>query len=428
MSDPSRRRPLTRRGTLYLGLALLVVLAVAHWIYWYRPRERHEAPESTTGPGAAYLDSDLAYRLWLPYPHQNLVALEEALGDMEGLVSALARVSGQEVPQMPSFGAADVPPSRELALASDPDGERFIAVARVYPIAAMLARWAGRLAGNPLLTGGEAEIDGRPVEARWEGNTWIVASRGLEPPPAGEGRAPRQVALAWIGLSEAPDPIAATELRLFRERGDLTLVGGEPVAVERLADLGRGDLPLPLVAAQSFPSGRRLQARLLALLPGVESIGGLPGAITASRGKRRWRPPGERILSAVGDGPPTARIEGFRVVALDRASLESGGDLVEVAERLAGHPPLNLAVWIELRAASRLVDQVVEALEAVPIIGEREARPWRAGAGVLHRFSGYRRLTAFASADPPALLVRLERSGPSAETTSGDGVAAGAEN
>ena len=54
------------------------------------------------------------------------------------------------------------------------------------------------------------------------------------------------------------------------------------------------------------------------------------------------------------------------------------------------------------------MDQIVEALEAVPIIGRREARRWRAASGVLAPLAPYRRLSAFVSAEPSALLVRLE--------------------
>ena len=146
----------------------------------------------------------------MPFPHQNLASLEQAIGDLERFSGAVARLSGRALPKLPSFGSARVPPSTELAVATDESGERFVAVARVYPVAAFLARWAGRLAGNPLLAGGDTEIDGRAVTVGWSGGSWTVVTRGSALPAASRHDSPGP-ALAWTQL--------AIPARLFAGRG-----------------------------------------------------------------------------------------------------------------------------------------------------------------------------------------------------------------
>ena len=397
------------------GLFLLVLLTVAHWVYWYRPRERPGSPQGSTIPGRVFVDADLPYRVWMPYPHQNLAELEKVLGDIERLTRSLARLTGRAMPRLPSFGGARLPPSSELVLASDATGERFVAAARVYPVAGFLARWAGRLAGNPLLAGGRTEIDGRPVEVEWVDGTWVVATLGVATtsrvarPAAASGGKSTAEALTWIALARPRGRIPAGEYRLLRRGRDLLLEGGDAATLERLAELAGQLAPMPLLTVESFAGEQGFGARALGLLPGVRSIGGLPGAATASRGPRRWRLPGERVLDVLGDGAPEVEIDGWRVVALEQESLSRAPAVVEFTRQLEAYPPLSVAVWIELREARRLIDQVVEALEAVPIIGRREARRWRAAAVVLEPLARYQRLTAVVSADPAAVTVRLER-------------------
>lgn len=391
------------------GLVALSLLVAAHWAYWYRPRERSGVPGVETVPGRIFVGSELPYRVWLPYPHQNLAELERALGDVEELMRSVARLSGRPMPRMPSFGAARVPPSSELVLATDESGESFIAAAKVYPMPGLLARWAGRLAGNPLLVGGRSEIDGRAVDVSWVDRTWIVASAGVAPPASAVGSERSDAALAWLRLTAPRGRLPAGEYRLRREEGDLLLQGGDPATLGELERLASLQAPLPVLTVQSFRSEGAFGARALGLVSGVDSIGGLPGAASAFLGSRRWRLPGERILDLVGDGAPSLEIGGWRVVALEEDSLSRGGAIVEFSRRLEGHSPLSVALWIELREARRLVDQVAAALEEVPIIGRREARRWHAASSVLTPLARYQRLTAFVSLEPAAVAVRLEQ-------------------
>jgi hypothetical protein len=244
----------------------------------------------------------------------------------------------------------------------------------------------------------------------WAGRDWIV--RTLEADDETSLVAERgggAAALARLDLGRAHGMIPPGAYRLERRQADLVLSGGEPDALRALEALGHADAALPLVLAQSAAAPDGVHGRALALVPGIESIAGLPGALTAFRGERRWRLPGERVLSLVGDEPRTRLLDGWTVTALESGSLAVGPGLVETVRRLDAAPPLDIALWIERRAAVRLVDQVIEALERVPIIGSREARPWRAAGRALAHFDRYHRLTVFASPQPPAVMIRLER-------------------
>lgn len=394
----------------YVGLALLAValLLVTHWMIAYRPRERPRAPRADTPTGRIFADSELPYRVWLPYPHQNLAELERALGDVEQFLRAVAELTGRPMPRLPRFGAARVPPSSQLVLATDESGERFIAAADVYPLPGLLSRWAGRLANNPLLSGGRTEIDGRPVEAAWVEGSWVVATDGVAAPSAAD-EAPRiDSALAWVSLAAPRGRLPAGRYSLERDEDDLVLRGGDASTLEELERAASRAVPVPLLAVETFGSRRGREARALGLVPGVESIGGLPGALAVHSGSRRWRLPGERVLDLIGDGVRRETVGGWKVAGLDHESLARGSAVVDFAGALAEHPPLSVAVWIEVREARRLVVQVVEALEAIPVIGEREARRWRAAAEVLRPFARYERLTALVSTQPAAVLARLE--------------------
>ena len=146
------------------GAALLIVALVSHAYYWYAPRARVgspavEAPTSQLFFGAR----DLPLRVWIPFPHQNLAALEHAIGDLEGLSEVSSYLMSQDLAALPSFGPFPPAtgqrsrPSRERRTAS----RIVVGSHRVYPVVAVAGQ-AGRKAGRQRL-------------ARW-----------------GTGRAPRQ--------------------------------------------------------------------------------------------------------------------------------------------------------------------------------------------------------------------------------------------
>lgn len=401
-----------RSKRLLAVLLVAVVLGVAHWMYWYAPRQRPGRPEASSLVGSIYLRGELPTRVWLPYPHQNLARLEKAIGPLDRLLAEVGELSGEPVPRLPAFGGLRLPPCNELVLASDRVGERFVVAARVYPLVGLLSRWAGRLAGNPLLAGGETRVGGRWVEVRWERGTWLLTSRGLDRSPsretAGSERRPGGAALAWLRLHDPDGRVPAGEYRLERRGGDVEILAGDPMRLGQLAELAARSAPLPLIRAEGRRHGDGAWCRVFALLPDLESVGGLPGVVTVARGGEPFELPGERLVEVIGDGVRQRQVGAWTLRALDRASLASGERLAAFGDALAPSLPLDLALWVDLRSADRLVERVVTALEAVPVLGRREAKRWRQIGDLLARLSRFRRLTVLVSPSPMAVHVRLE--------------------
>jgi len=221
-----------RRIAVIGGAVVLPALLAAHVAYWYWPRERAVAPRlgregggaapaETGGPAGGAAGEPLqvlaagAYDVcvWIPYPHQNLGALAEAIGDLQDVIGAAARLSSgeggeasaprpREPEEAPTFGPFEVPPASELVACSDLAGGRLRVVARIYPALAVVAKLAGRVAGNPWLAGGAAGS----TRIAWDGRLWSVvagpeARRAPEGAPAGTAAAP--------AAPEAPGPAAA---------------------------------------------------------------------------------------------------------------------------------------------------------------------------------------------------------------------------
>jgi hypothetical protein len=391
-----------------LMVAVLLAAALAgHWAYWYSPREHTGSPRSDRISGALFLDSRLPNRLWLPYPHQNAGALEGAIDDPDAFIAALSELGGKEVPRLPAFGSFRLPPSSEIAVATDSTGRTFVAVARVYPIVGLLARWAGRLAGNPLLAGGEAELDGRPVKVQWRDGSWIAtAGRGVAPDAgSGSGAEAPEAALGWVELATRRGNLPAGRYRLDRAGEALELTSGKVDDLAAMAAATAIAEQAPLVLAQGN-GNEEAGMRVLALLDGIESLGGLPGAVTFQGGAKRWRLPGESLLKLVGDGPPRERVGAWKLVALEQKSLERGRGMVPELDRLRDST-VGAGAWIRLSKADSLVNQVVAALEAVPIIGERQARRWRALSTLLDPLIPMGELAALVDLRSGAVYVRL---------------------
>ena len=194
------------------GAVVLAALLAAHIVYWYVPRERAVVPRLGAGGGAVAAPAGGsaggasgggageplqvlaagAYDvcLWVPYPHQNLGALAAAIGDLQDVVGAAARLSSgeageasaprpREPEEAPTFGPFEVPPASEMVACSDLAGGRLRVVARIYPALAVVAKLAGRVAGNPWLAGGVAGS----TRIAWQGRLWTVAAGPEAPRP-----------------------------------------------------------------------------------------------------------------------------------------------------------------------------------------------------------------------------------------------------
>lgn len=163
------RRPIRRAAALAAGVAL-----AAHLVYGYWPRARASRP--ATGDLARSFPASRSARVavWLPYPHQNLAALDRRVGDLRvwirGIAGGVRRDARLDVP---SFGPFLVPPARELSAELGPEGELRV-VARLYPTIAALARAAGTVASNPWLAGGDVSSSDSPATVRWDGRTWTL--------------------------------------------------------------------------------------------------------------------------------------------------------------------------------------------------------------------------------------------------------------
>jgi hypothetical protein len=348
-------------------LLLALALAAAHVVYSYLPRERAETPpplplvaavqpaeaaeatQAATGtvpapgwggaevpPAAAVEPLRLLATgpydvcVWVPYPHQNLGALAGAIGDLQDVVAAAARLSsgerppaGKEPEEPPTFGPFEVPPASELTACSDLAGGRLRVVARIYPLLAAVAKVAGRLADNPWLAGGEA---GR-ARIVWDGRLWSVTEGEDEPPapapPAAESLlaspssstlpGPRE-SMVPGGAAPAPAPPAAPvppPARFVQLPESLAVVrwsGARPEIPAGYYALTRSgsDLALSLagtaVGAGSVPVTPAPRAALLVAV-GPEWPGGSPLGGSRSLSREAVSAAGVAPQPAAGDAP-----------------------------------------------------------------------------------------------------------------------------
>ncbi len=424
---------------LALGVALLIA-TVAHYLFWYAPRERAASPRPGDAPERLLLAESYDAALWLAYPHQNLGALAGAVEEPAALAMAAARLAGVAEPRLFSFGPFAAPPARELTLASDLDGGRFSIAARVYPTVAVLARLAGTLAGNPWLAGGELEEGGRRLRVAWDGTLWTVtaATTALpavaEEPPgrsAGEapalavlrlGRSARGVPAGTYGLRRAgpgfvlaaagrETPVLELELAgtdavaVAFKSGGLPGEAEEPEAVEP-APPARPDLPPDLVldrerrpepepepAPPSQPEGDR--AGLLfdsrrALVPRV--------AVLFEPGHKRWKLPAEGLLKIAGERFPEGEAGGWGLVAIDDYAYERAAPL---APRLAGlrDGRLAMGLWFRPAGTRPIVSQIAEVVAKVPLLNRRESRRWQDMALLLEALERFDRVVVEVGRD-----------------------------
>jgi hypothetical protein len=428
-----------KRIAVIVSAVVLAALLAAHVVYWYVPRERAVVPRLGAGGGAAPAEAGGAAGeaageplgvlaagaydvcVWVPYPHQNLGALAAAIGDLQDVVGAAARLSSgeggegsaprpREPEEAPTFGPFEVPPASEMVACSDLAGGRLRVEARIYPTLAVVAKLAGRVAGNPWLAGGVAGS----TRIAWQGRLWTVtagpeAPRPPAAPPANAAAAPTVVASAVVAPAaiapELPESLAVVHwtgarpeippgyYALTRSGSDLALslvaAGGggagsaaAPPGVPGVA----GPLPSLLVAVgpdwrgvEPFAAGAagsggaagglgggavaaRPPAALALFETGgshLSTLGDLPGlavfnatAPGAAAGPVRWRLPTEGIFRVLAGRLPTADHAGWRILALDPGSLRQAEAL---APRLAALVP-PVPAGITVPAGGNLTD------------------------------------------------------------------------
>lgn len=399
---------MSRKGCL---LALLGVVAIAgHAVFWYLPRARPAAPRPGSAVAALLASETLPYSVWVPYPHQNLAHLRRGAGLEPESFAALARLAELPAPAVPGFGPLSLPPSSELALATDKRGERYVLRARVYPTLAVFARLAGRLAGNPWLAGGELEVEGRPVAVRWDGTLWQVASpaqlRVSETPGAAS-----DAGLAVLRLGRPIDPLPAGRYRLLEDASGLMLRSdAAPAAVPfRAAELTGFDAFLLACGRKRRSSAPRASAFFHQDAGGRE----LPRVATfAPAGRKRWTLPGESLLEVMGREPRAGRAAGFDIAALDAGSLERAERLApRLAELAASDSGRRLVwgLWLDLRGGLAEVGRIADTLAEVPLAPRREVARWRdARVFLTPLVERYDRLSLVITTAPDALELRLD--------------------
>ncbi len=408
----------TRRWIL---LFLLMLLALAGHVYHaYLPRARPARPAGDSPVAALLAAEAFPAAVWVPHPHQNLVHLQRTAGAGPESLRAVARLAGLPAPALPTFGPLGLPPSHEIAVASDEVGERFVVVARVYPAFAAFARLAGRLADNTWLSGGEIQVEGQPAEVAWHGNLWTVASAGLALPgppqnPALEAEAGGE-GLAWIRVRQAVDPLPAGLYRLWEHDSGLGITshGGatEPAATpddQLLAHrLEQFDLFLLVFAGRQETLGD--PARALAFFgQEEEKLMELPRIASFHEpGSERWPLPGESLLEIAGREPGTTQAGDWSIAAIDSKSLEEAS---RVAPELDGlnRGQVEWGLWLDLSGSLAEVDRIARTLASVPIVPRRQVERWNDARLVLTPLADrYSHLSATVSENPRVFTLHLE--------------------
>ncbi|MDH3522928.1 MAG: hypothetical protein OES32_05015 [Acidobacteriota bacterium] len=366
-----------RNGVLALAL---IVLAAAYLAYWYVPRERPGAPAAGSLVAGLLQSSDLPLRAWVAHPHQNLAFLVLS-GSGENWRRGLAALIAVPEIDLPGFGPFPLPPAHGMAVASDEAGERLVAAASVYPTIAVLARLAGRLAGNPWLAGGEVEHGKRRFEVRWAGRVWMLRTPGEEWPRALTGASP-VAALVRLAVDRPLGPLPAGSYRLVRSGAHLDLVSAGVEGTDAVRP-ARG----VLMMAEGAPPGPRATA---VLGPGQGSLRGLPSAVTFARqGTMPPALPFARLYRVLGVERRRATVEGWQLVASDRLALSRGRELLPAVRTAALGREHEVSYSADLDVVRAVSAELEARLAGLPLPDFEELRRWRGAARLLAELGSY---------------------------------------
>lgn len=419
---------MTRKGALWLAaIPLLAVAAIGHWSFWYQPRIRAATPGQDL-PSRILASERYESAMWIAHPHQNLPSLSETTGlDAAGLEAAL-RLAGVDAPRL---RGVRIPPASAMAVAfvaadavgsgggaGGAGGERWIAAARVHPLAAGFLRLAGALAGNPWLGGGSVRLssDHGPLDVTvgWQGFTWTASTdpsdiESLDDTPSASvgSWAP---AVAWLRhrprsetASEAVDDglaLPAGSVYLVADAGQVKLASrsssvGTDEDSHRLR-LGRGVLRAAdalLLLQQRARRDVPDQSMLLLPLPGGTDASELPRSAVLHRSLAdgadggRWDLPGESLLDAAGHELPRGAAAGWSVHATDAVALGSGLAAAPELRTLAEDGLPEWGVWLDVVPASVEIDRLAAGLEKSPFLRRELKERWQNAAILLRALS-----------------------------------------
>lgn len=396
-----------------LGLTWLTLLAaIGHVYYWYWPRSRSAQPHSTSEVAGLVLgETGPEIRVWVPYPHQNLGALERHLGGLDTVGVAIEDLLGTTPVKLPSFGPFRLPPAREMALATDRDGESLVAVARVYPVAAWLFRAAGWLASNPWMAGGESTLGGRRVRVAWQGDLWMATTEKLDW-TATSAQIEAGPSLALVRLQSPVGPVPSGLFRIVATQRRLLLsstLQEMPVSSPNVDEWQAQGVALAWIHLARMTEARDVQA--LIALSGFDTAGGRfpPLMMVQTAGAESKRLPGEGILEAIGVQVHSRSMGAWELRAYEEEPFGLGQDLVAGLEALSEdvRSEENVTVgFVDLDEARRALSEVAQALQQVPVIGENEARRWLALARLLEGLPG-ESVVSIWMAEPDRLEVEI---------------------
>ena len=345
--------------------------ALGHFAYWYLPRERTGPPPSADG-FELLADPEAGTAVWVAYPHQNLGRLERFVGDVATWVTVVAGRDRSEAEDLPRFGPFVAPPSSELAVAIDGTAQSPRAVVRAYPTVSLVARAAGRLAGNPWLAGGALEDGSGAVE--WDGDLWRLGRRSAERPPfepaSGEGSP-----LALYRTAASFGPMPPGTYRLLRGEDGLELRMGERLGAR--PELPAGDDRPALLLIE-----RDERLRHLSMILVWEDDGIAPpfpaAASVVRRGTPRPKLPGEDLLRLAGRKPKRATVEGLEVSGLSNREVERAKGLVPELLALASKQPGTRTVAIvDPAAVLRVTRRLEDGFAAFPLAALVDLDPTR---------------------------------------------------
>lgn len=385
---------MTTRSRRLLVLVAAALAVAAHGAFWYLPRARAAAPSARAAAALASPGAELA--IWIPFPHQNLGAIDDRLAALEAGLAGLAGGDEGRIADLPRFGPFAVPPARELLLVVEAGGGRSAELA-VYPAVRWLARAAGLLAGNPWLSGGE--LPGRSGESvAWSDGRWCwrrgrpggPAAAALSTPPA-----PPAYSLVRSDAGVGPLPAGIHRLVRGREPRTLELVSGDPPAAQGFGAGPPG--PVGWWVERAPGAGAADAMRGLVVWDALAGIEGVPAMATLASGPAGGPEhdlPGEELLDLVGAEVPTAEVAGIRVRALDRPTLDRGVALAgDLAARVGTDRGLEVAGAADVDRLSALLERFAGHLRRIPLVGGAEARGVERAAVALAPLAGSGRAT-----------------------------------
>ena len=357
-----------------LLVAVVAAALAGHVAWWYLPRARPVRVDASSPAGRLFAGGTQSARLWLAYPHQNVVAAAERMEDPGAAMKAAARLAGVGDLELPAFGPFTLPPADAIAIAGDPGGGRI----EVFPSVAVVARIAGMVASNPVLRGGSTVVSGRPVQIAWQGWAWTLTSEGADPPRDASDLS-LDPGLAFLTLAQRQGAALPGTYRLRWDGDDLVLGTTRdeaPAESNVLTDRLALEHDLAFVGLRA----KSPEAMSLLLMPRMRGDGKLRLPDSASAwtvSDERWRLPGEKILRILGIDPLSGQSGAWTLEAMEEKSLDVATRVAPVLGDEAVARGASFVLWVRPLEYLMLVSTISGVLGALPIAPRDEVEHWR---------------------------------------------------